>query len=279
LHRSFLAPLLAAAVCGPAVALAAEGAGVPATVEALLVRAASDPAVLPELYDKVLASDLFLIMPEPPPQAGPQHLTAGTSIELVHGKGPSGAFLPMFSSLRSLKAWSGDKRYAYLVMNGREAFGLVAEGSVAVILDPGRPHEHTLAPSDVQLLAEGIHPGTGKQMLEADVRISIGPPDEYPHAVVSRLRALFETRPEVAAAYIASIVDPSIGRAPRLLVGVDCDGDAGPIVADARAALGSLGADNPPVDFTEVGSANPSLDAYFKDKAEPFYRRPKKSGV
>jgi hypothetical protein len=244
-----------------------------------LVRAASDPAALPELYDKVLASDVFLITPAPPPQVGQRTLKAGTSIELVHGKGPNGAFLPMFSSLRSLKAWSGDEQYAYLVMNGREAFGLVAEGTAEVILDPGRPHEHTLAPSDVHLLAEGIHPGTGNQRLEADVQIRIGPPAEYPYAVVSRLRSLFETRPEVAAAYIASVIDPSIGPAPRLLVGVDCDGDLGPIVAEARAALGSLGADNPPVDFIEVGSGNPSLDAYFKDKAEPFYRRPKKRGV
>ena len=67
-------------------------------LEETLVRAATDPAVRPEFYRRLLAAELYILTEEAPRADGESSKPAGDGAAFITWESPSGPYVPLFSS-------------------------------------------------------------------------------------------------------------------------------------------------------------------------------------
>ena len=242
-------------------------------LEQALVRAASDPSARPEFYRKLLEADLFLLTPNAPQQDGKFTLEKDEQISFVNWQGNDGTFLPMFSSLYLLQTaiQSADITYGYLALNGKVAFEIFAQKANEIILNPGFAYGKQFVLEEIRQIADGSLFAGNPRTVSKATTVLLGQPAKYPHTMVSVLQNLFQKYPQVKAACLAQMHDPSSGEPPHIVVGIECSDDYRTIVSDVGIAVkGEVEGEF--VDFIEVEGGKGSLNHYFKKQTKPFYQ-------
>jgi hypothetical protein len=184
-------------------------------LERALVKAVKDPASAPDFYRLLLESDL-LVMGTVEGQEGATEkftLAPGGRINLVTGVKDGGNFLPVFSSLSRMQDYVKQES-KYLCVNGRALLDLTR--GAPVILNPASEYGKELTPQQVAQLLD-------PQAVPRRPRTIIGEAD-YPMPLVDTLTTVFETRPDIEAAWMIQVTFADRD-APHPLVGVETTGD------------------------------------------------------
>lgn len=226
-------------------------------LERLVLAAAADPGLGPELYGALRGGPLYV-------PAGP--IGARTL------SGPAGPAHPVFTSPARLgEAYPPGT--PWVAVTGEAFFGSLPSGARAV-LNPLSPLGKELSPAEVAWLAGREEPGAEPFLVPRGEEVLLGVPPRPPEALLSALQALFSRRPAVREAWLGEVAFPGGAERPHAVVGVRLDGGAFEELARdlglvARAVLppGEL------VDFLEVTGAGGGLEGWLVESGLAFYRK------
>lgn len=247
-------------------------------LEELLVRAATDPAARPDFYRELRRSTLFVITPEAPARETTRITTQSTSVAIVEWQGPSGPFVPIFSSRERLEeiAKRTGRAIGFLGMEGAKLFEVLTQRTEAAVLNPGLPYGKDLTPDEIRRLADGSIAARAEQrVLKEKTQILLGQPAVFPQTLVDALDRLFQQRDTVEAAYVAQVLFQDGVDAPHPIVGLSSTNytrdvaDAGLVAQEARDQL--------PVDFVDMRAESDGvIERYLRENTKPFFERKKK---
>ena len=191
-------------------------------LERALVAAVNNPAVAPEFYRLLLASDLLVLgTAEGREDASATFaLAPGGRLNLVPGVKDGAKFLPVFSSLRRMQDYVKQES-KYLSIAGHALLDLTR--GAPVTLNPASDYGKELT---AQQVAQLLAPQT--RLTPAIVSNAA-----YPTALVEALKALFATRPDIEAAWMIQV---AMAGAPHPVVGVATTGDFAALMRAIQAA-------------------------------------------
>jgi len=240
------------------------------SLEALLEKAASEPAYRTEFYKRLLFDDLVVITQDSTLNDGNQTLQQDTQVKIVSYPDKK---IPVFTSTERIF----DKRIIkeqvqYLQMKGESLFEM-AKGA-SFVLNPYSAYGKKLLPGEVEQMLNGtILTDNHRQIkIEKETSIQIGQPANYPTEIVNSLNKLFSQRPTINAAYLGWIYNPSSGEPPHYIFGLDGEGDLQDVTNEAGfTAKQFLKADDI-VDFIRIDNRD-GLSDYFLKSTKPFYKR------
>jgi hypothetical protein len=258
-------------------------------LEASLVRATTDAGARAEFYRRLLASELFFLTPEAPPQEPTRVTGEREPVEIVCWEGPNGSFLPFFSSRERMAEVISEggaplgrtstpgtlgqvvPNYGFICVLGRDAFALLAEDPAEAVLNPGLPHAKPFSIEEIRAIADGSILRGESITIEPSADVLLGQPAVYPAALAEALGALFARYPAVEAAFLAQIHDPKSGLPAHPIIGVVGFG-CGDAVQEAGAV--ASGVVQGPVDFVEIDPGeDQGIAGYLRRDAAPFYLR------
>jgi hypothetical protein len=129
-------------------------------LEEVFVRAATDPAARAEFYRRLLASEVYVLTQETPLTSGESTRETGATSTLVTWEGPTGPYVPLFSSRARVDeiAKSRERAFGYVAMRGQAAFALLAEKPRAAFLNPGFACGKQFSPEVIERLADAALP-------------------------------------------------------------------------------------------------------------------------
>lgn len=239
----------------------------PDRLEELLRLAAADPGHRPEFYAALLQADVFVLGAAAAP---------GAPLQLQDWeRAGGGRALPFFTSLTALRrAAHGGAPHARLP--ARSLFE--AARGATLLLNPRSPVGKEFVPAEVEHLLRGELPGEhARHVVQAPRRVKVGQPLHYPDALVQALGTLFTKLPQVRAAYLALMSGTTEEERPRLLVGVELEGEGE--AERVLAQAGGVGADalgpGEELDVVRVRAEDGSgVSHYLLHETQPFYRRP-----
>jgi hypothetical protein len=187
-------------------------------------------------------------------------------------------FTPVFTSGELLQqaVASAGKPMGYVGMSGVDLFRILSQTNVDAVLNPGSAHVRVFTTSEIKRIAEGdfLEPTT-QDTSSAGQSVFIGYPREEPTDLVQALRTYFASVPAVEEAYLALMIDKSVGPEPRLLIAVRAEGDPYQIVQDAAVIAREIPTPgtSTPIDFLVLNRPG-ILGGHFDNRTDPFYRRP-----
>ncbi len=238
-------------------------------LEALLMQAATKPALRPEFYKELVASDLFVLIMPRQNQSGRFVAEPGDTLSIKGGVFNGKQLIPVFTSERRLREYiTGNDTLAKL--NGQALFSMLAEQSQGALLNPGSGYGKEFTLSEIAGLADGSIFQPSKQTLQKDTELLISMPSVYPTKLVEHLTAYFNGRSEVKRAYFAQIHAPQTGEPPHLLFAIDTAGDFEPLASELNLLFRDILAQGEVVDMVQIGKT--TLDDYFL-KQQPFFQR------
>ena len=230
-------------------------------LERALVKAAKEPAAVPEFYRLLLDSKLLVMGTAEGMDAASEEfsLSAGGKLNLVPGVKNGAKYLPVFSSLPRMQEFV-TQGTPYLSLRGRDILNITR--GKPVILNPASEYGKELSAQEALWLLDG--PGAGIAHYSTD--------EERPAALVDMMTSVFKTHPDVSAAWMVKVGSDE-NRRP--LVGIELDAASGgwpslmqAIEKAAQAKLGGL-----VFDVDRVDPANPTAVTEALVKAKPFYVR------
>lgn len=234
-------------------------------LEATLMRAATEPAVRPEFYRRLLEAELFVIGKFADADADAAEERRMMIANIPHnGKN----YIPVFSSLVRMRAFiTGEEEY--LSMKGRDLF--TNTPGAFFMLNPGSDYGKELLPDEIGSL---LHPNVPQSYtVDKPTEVRIGAPDEYPAALVQALTALFRSRPEIVSARVVQIQFPDRDEPPHPLVGIETEGAWDPLAAEIGQIVTTV-MPGKPVDLIPLSRIKKSdtLNATVL-QTPPFYTR------
>ena len=130
-------------------------------LEEVFVRAASDPAARVDFYRRLLSSEIYVLTEESPLTGGEGSRETIATSALVTWEGPTGPYVPLFSSRARIDEISKarERSYGYVAMRGQAAFALLAEKPRAAFLNPGFACGKQFSPEVIERLADAALPG------------------------------------------------------------------------------------------------------------------------
>lgn len=189
-------------------------------LERALVQATNDPAARPAFYRLLLDSELF-VLGKAGGEAGASQ--PGGEIQITQIRHKDRIYHPVFSSLSRMQNYL-QEHPSYFTMKGRDLFAS-ARGA-AFLLNPGSAYGKSLVPEEI---ADMLQPNPALQPGAHPEEILITQPAVYPAALADVLKKLFETRPEIEAAYLAQMAIGGRGEPPHPIVGIKLDGPWDPL--------------------------------------------------
>jgi hypothetical protein len=126
-------------------------------LEETLVRAATEPAVRPEFYRRLLAAELYILTEEAPRAEGEPSKPAPEGAAFIIWESPSGSYVPLFSSRARVEeiARLRERTYGYVALPGKAAFARLAKEKRAAFLNPGFACGKQFVPDVIDRLAGG----------------------------------------------------------------------------------------------------------------------------
>lgn len=236
--------------------------------EESLVRAIDEPAHRAQFYRDFLAADLYVGLhgPAPPMENGRIKSGSGVHIQGVEAGGKT--YLAVFSSLPRLRAFL-DEGTATLRLACRDLLEMTQ--GAELMLNPGSEYGKEFVAEEIAALLDGSMFEGRRREVASPTQVLLGQPAQDPRPLTDALRQVYEKRPEVQAAYVAWMVDPSQGDKGALLVAVDTGGDWDAVSAASGEVARGFAREHGPVDFVQLEPDN-SLWGYFRN-VRPFYRR------
>jgi SseB protein C-terminal domain/SseB protein N-terminal domain len=268
----------------------------PAAIEHALVAAAEDPARMTDLLDELSRGRLWLPLPD-----DERPVTDGSAVTLPIVTYRGAEFVPAFTSARELAAWTQGanppRRGAipasrlpeddeqprsgqgpspatpHIVVPAAELARLLPAG-VGIALNPGTKASISIYPDSVGYLAADRIP-----LANSDGgQIRIGRPPADPVALLTELRAVLGSVPEVREASRAWLSVP--GQGEGLVISVTLHDPASEavqldVISAIERAVSTVPGPEFPIDVTFPGEDEPDeVDEWMAAHAEPFYIRP-----
>ncbi|MBI3160616.1 MAG: enhanced serine sensitivity protein SseB C-terminal domain-containing protein [Chloroflexi bacterium] len=235
-------------------------------LESLLDRAAQDPGQRPAFYLGLLEAQIFALG-----NAARDAQGNVSALNLQHwGKPDGSAILPFFTSLMRLRQAISEEQ-SYVELPAR-AF-LEATRGESLILNPNTESGKEFTPAEITALLDGTLFQQGHtRVIEEERQVLLGQPANYPAALVEALNSLFETLPEVKAAWLTYMNDPQDEAGPHLVFGLEVAGGEA-AYRNAAGQAGRVANDVLPgeiVDFTPIGEGG--MTDYFREQVKPFYQ-------
>ena len=230
-------------------------------LERALVQAVKNPAITPEFYRLLLASDLLVMGTVEGQEDATEQFTLapGGRVNLVTGLKDGGTFLPIFSSLLRMQEYAR-KECKYLSINGRALFELTR--GAPIVLNPASEYGKELTPQQVDHL---LDPAAAQKRVLPNIGQA-----EFPTALAQILTGVFAARPDVAAAWVMQV--NFSGRGLTQLVGIETTGDW-PSLMEAIKAAADQGLPEMTFDLQRVDRRNPVGLASTLLQVPPFYQR------
>jgi len=237
-------------------------------LESLLKAAMSDELSRLGFYEALLVEPLMVITHKEIDEGGKKTLQEGAMIDirsLTDGK------IPIFSSSQRVFDNGIYKENAnILTMKGRDFFELTK--GATVVLNPFSNYNKELIPEEIEDLLSGkiFHPISRPITIQKETQVQIGQPAVYPKQMVDCLIELFANEPDVDAAYLGWIFDPSSGEPPHYIFCIDTKGDTADINKKAGTTAQKFFKKREFIDIVNMQAKG--LTDYFK-KTQPFYKK------
>ena len=238
-------------------------------LEIALVKAVKTPAAAPDFYRLLLASDLLVLGTAEGREdaAEPFSLAPGSKLNLVPGLKDGVQYLPVFSSLPRMQAYV-QQESKYLCVNGRALLELTR--GAPVILNPGSEYGKELSPQEVTQLLDGAKPNGEPRTITGEA--------EYPLALVAALTTVFESRPDIIAAWMIQVTFVDRAKQPHPLVGIETTGDW-PSLLQAIETAADTHVPGLVFDIQRVDRHQPAGMTGALLQAPPFYQRRPSAGT
>ena len=239
-------------------------------LEHALSRAHEEPAMRPDFYRALLASEIYLIGSSEPGGRD----AAGQQVTLMQWETERGErMIPFFTSLEEVRR-SIDSEEQVLRMPGAQLMALGTD--VPLVLNPLSDHQEVLSPDDVQALAEGHLPGVAavaSREQDGGASRQVRIPQPYPAMLVDALTTLFVGRDEVEAAWICAMEMEAPVDAGQLLIGLDLvTGSFERIAEEVVYVTSQVDSDGyAAADVMELGDT--PLAQQIRASSDPFYSR------
>lgn len=238
------------------------------TLDQLLQKAAAEPAYRAEFYRRLLSDALIILILKGTDGAGEQ-----AESEKVQIASYADGRVPIFTSPERIFDQGVIKeQMKYLQVKGEELFNRMR--GATFLLNPYSDYGKELLADEIERLLNGsIFSGNSETIrFEEKAQVQIGQPAEYPTELVSSLSVLFGNKPQVKAAYLAWIFNPSDSQPPHYIFGIDAEGDFQELMQEIGFVVEQFLAPDEPVDFIRIENKD-GLSAYFLNQTQPFYER------
>lgn len=239
-------------------------------LEALLQKAAVDPGYRTEFYNRLLTDKLVIIIENGALAQGEHLLQKNTKVKIVSY--PDGR-IPVFTTAQRIFDGGVIKEEVnFLEMKGVDLFEL-AQGAT-LVLNPYSDYGKELHPDEIQKLINGTMLSNGSKTItiEKETPVQIGQPAKYPEDIVKSLVTLFSKRPNVRAAYLGWIFNPSSGESPHYIFGIDADGYIQKLTQEAGFTAQQFIGPGEFCDFIKIEGTT-GLSDYFVNSTQPFYKK------
>jgi hypothetical protein len=240
------------------------------SLDMLVKKAVTEPAFRAEFYKRLLSDELVVITNKSKLEKGGQILQIGTNVNLVSY--PDGK-IPVFTSTeRIFDKGVIKEKVEYLRMKGENLFDLTK--GATFLINPYSDYGKELLPEEIEKMLSGkiFTDNTKTLTIEKVTEVQIGQPAKYPTDIVNSLKILFANRPNVKAAYLGWIYDPTSGEPPHYIFGLDANGDLESLTQEAGFTAKQFLSSSEFVDFINVYSKG-GLSDYFLKSVDPFYER------
>jgi len=240
------------------------------SLEIALARAASDPASRPEFYQLLLESEVFVIGHTDTGKEGRIEIPAGAKLSIVNWQKHDGSsFIPFFSSIESLQSALTEEAN-FVAMPARSFFE--ATRGATLVLNPASDHGKEFFPHEIEaLLATGVNHTATRRTIDKAATVLLGQPAKYPSEMIASLTKFLAKHPNVKAAYLCLMQDPTADQS--LVVGFLGDGDISVAMKEAGAVAADTAMQGTPVDFVEIKRGEKGIGSYFLESVQPFYER------
>ena len=171
-------------------------------LEALIVKAASEPGLRPKFYKTLLDAELIVLTDEQKGDGGVKTLESGTKVKIVSLKNGD---IPVFTSTDRIFDKNVIKEEVpFLGMNGRNLLEMTK--GAKLVLNPFSDYGKELLPNEIQSLLDGsMFIPQNEQKIETETKVRIGQPAKIPEGLDISLIEFAKTRSEIKEIYIAMI--------------------------------------------------------------------------
>lgn len=241
-------------------------------LEEVLQLAVHEPAYRPQFYDVLMRAQVYIIGEMADADGGGRELEAGSRIQIQHLEAPDGStVVPFFSSIEVLEKSVADD-VPYLQISVRALFE-ITEGE-NLHLNPMSNCGKAFSVKEVaRLLDGGSGMGGTSQRVALDTPVTLGQPANYPYKMVDSLTLLFAQHMAIKKAYLALMHDDFSSYEPRLIVGVEAEGDVDATMRLAAEVAAAAVPDGDSVGMYVLGEDDGGISRYLRSETKPFYER------
>jgi hypothetical protein len=241
-------------------------------LERALRLAANEPAHRPDFYSVLLNATIYVLGPPDQDEPSVRSVETGEKIFIQNWVRDDGSpIIPFFSSLSTLQR-AIDVECSYLALPAR-AFFEITKGNTLVLNPKSQYGKEFFAGEIDALLSNGVNRLPEQRVTTKAAEVFLGEPQEYPSKMVDSLTTLLAKRSNVKAAYLLQMHEPVLDEKPRLVVGIDADGDVEQIMREAGIVAGDSMPIGESVDMMQVIIGEKGLSEYFLKEVKPFYER------
>jgi hypothetical protein len=241
-------------------------------LEALMPKAAAEPAYHPEFLRVLLESEVYVISDSGQADKGHGYLTDGDSLSvLAVPVDDNTQIIPFFSSLDELASYV-DFEAKWVGINARHLF-ILTMGAI-LVLNPSGKIPKVFKPQEIKtLLSSGVERAFTQTTSPSDDDVRIDPPNPFPSKMVDSLVLFFATRPEVKAACVAMKQGPDEDHS-HLLVAIDAEGDIKEIIQQAGSiALETLPGNQSEISFININNIPAEIAGQLSRRGKLFYEK------
>ncbi len=244
------------------------------SIETLLVQASKEPEYREVFYEKLLASEVFVLGGDDASEG--ENIEESESISLLEWESEEGIrAIPFFTSYELLEKAVGEN-HLYLPLQAAVLFATVPD--MNLVMNPGFDASKMFAPEEIQMM---LTTGFGEEEDEEDGAefsedISLKPiTSNRSVKMLKALKKLFVDNPSVKLAYVAEMAERDENDTLQLAIGIEIEieGEEGDIFSKASDIVLEL-AENESVDLFQIDrEEKEGMSAYFIYEMKPFYVR------
>ena len=241
------------------------------SLEKLLVQAAEEPEYREAFYEKLLASELFVLGGEDANEG--ESIDASDSISLLEWESAEGVrAIPFFTSYDLLEKSVGEN-HLYLPIQGAILFATVAD--MNLVMNPGFDASKMFTSQEIQMiLTNNFDEVDDEDGAEFSEDVTLKPiTSNRSVKMLKALKKLFLEESSVKLAYVAEMDERDENNTLQLAIGLEIEGEEGDIFSRASDIVLAL-AENESVDLFKIDrTEKEGMSAYFIHEMKPFYMK------
>jgi hypothetical protein len=240
------------------------------SLEELLQNATAKPEYRPEFYKRLLSDKLVVITTDNGQHDGEWVANENTTVNIVNladGK------IPVFTSKQKIFDKGIIKEQVkVLELKGEDLLNMTK--GATLILNPYSDYGKELLPAEIDQMLNGtiLTASHQKITIEKETSVQLGQPANYPTEIVNALSGLFSRHPNVKAAYLGWIFNPSSGQPAHYIFAIDGNGDLQSVTDEAGFIAQQYLKPEEIVDFLRLNNKG-GINDYFLKETKPFYMK------